>query len=1846
MSIDQAAPEGRMLFAAQTGPSSVEWRFSATDSLSGVERLRLQIASDASFANLLLDTPLSASTTSYNYAAAIAGQRLFGRIIVTDLAGNVSDPSISSDVQILPPPQAAFTANILTGEAPLEPAFQNTSAGEATAYLWNFGDGRSSSTTNPSVRYTQPGVYAVILRASGLGGSTEVSKDITVTPDVTKPVINLPTINGAPISSTVLIQKAETIYFGVSDASGVDGVRAEMAGSAVALQNLGGGSYQFNIDPLQYANGDYVLSLVVNDVAGNTTTLNVPVNINLPPPGAPTLSSVLPAKTNQASVRVRGSSPLGAEAQFYLNGIAQSSWIPVISQIFEADLILSEGINTITAVVRNNRGISTASNGLSTIFDTSKPNGPSGLTASSLAQGKVRLAWMPSQDAASVGHVVWRSISAFDAPAQGTLLTLSPIAGASFEDMPPIDGNYYYRVASVNQLGTYSKLSNAAQATADNAVPKALSITYTSLGKVDAATGRYGQGRVNLVLTTSEALQTVPYLSVVPQGGAPIPVELQKVSETVYNGNFLVDANTPSGVANLLFSARDMVGNRGTEVLAGATLHIDTQGPTLSSITLNPAAPIKNDSAQLVQATFGFSKSPALTPQIKYLLSGPLRSSVAVANLTRTNNTTYTASFSLPSDAGLGGSESLSFSHQSQDDLDNVSTKVPAFNRHQVYQGSLPPLDAPFGFGAKALAGGKVKLMWQAVSEAGSYQIYRQAPGGTLQALTRTAGIEYIDQTPADGRYSYAIATVRQANGQESLSAQTAAIEVLASATAPGAPHNLTLNLTGQGIYAAWQPPLSSTVDYYNLYRANGTTISNIEGLTPIKVRIKSAQIYDTSPSPKQGAYVVTAVDAAGNESAISNSAYLNASLLPVRDVQIEQLDSNLPVISWTVPNGNVSGYLVYVGPDASKSRLSPNPVTSTRITDTGFTSGERRYTIASIDANGVEMPRTVLLPSISSQVVSGLPIKRGIMNKLQVQVANTSAVSIGGVRAVVRLPVDRDAIQFKDHKSEPVTLAPNQTLLVPVIVGGYADLPGAPTAQVGVEIAANEGELVKVVRNQTVNVVEGALVVGMASDEFTRGGTGKLKLTIENTSEVDIELLTATHNGANESNELRFKLLDADNNILATQAYKQVFGANIVTLTNGQTVARIPAGSTYVSDTFNLNVPAASPNSIRVRLEVDKLRYHSGQEDEVQIAGRGSERTVSLSDTAYFGKVTQVTPITSFGDQDIVISGHASDRASNTPLPNTRLKLILNQQGFERNFNVLTDASGEFVYTFKPSITDAGLYKVSAVHPEITDRPEQKAFTINRVIVGPTPYKLDVPKNYPFMIPFTARAGVGTSATNLRLILNAASQPTGQIPAGVSVQLPAPLSLAERQTLNLPVQFTANNEAQPSGTLIFDVLSDEHASTPIAQVRVDFTLSEAKPYLISTPSLIETGLAQGSSQVESVTVKNNGLQDALNLQFMLSKTDGNPAPAWASIGSAANGTLAIGQSRSIDLAFSPPAGTPEGIYEFKLKVSGDNVPSQSLNVYVSLTQSGQGSVLFKAADIYTATIGKNGKLIPGLVGASITLQNEDVPTVSQELVTDVLGEALFQNLPAGRYKFRAKASNHQEIGGRLIIKPGITANQPVFLDYNLISVEWSVREITIQDRYEITLNATFETDVPAAVVVMQPTGINLPKMAAGDVFYGELNLTNYGLIRADNVKQRLPQGDAYFRYEFLVDVPATLEAKQRVTIPYRVIALQSLETAANSGTASGGGCHSYSNNYAVTCEFVCANGVQSSCSASTSWFSVSNSSCGGGAGVGSGGGGGGGGVGGGFGGGGSSTTILMKNKKCVYVPKGGMQCD
>jgi len=103
------------------------------------------------------------------------------------------------------PPTAAFTATPLSGVAPLQVQFTDTSVGVPTGWEWDFNnDGTiDSSVRNPSHTYTVPGSYSVSLKASNSADNdTELKTDyITVTAPPTDPAI---TVSKQTISASAL----------------------------------------------------------------------------------------------------------------------------------------------------------------------------------------------------------------------------------------------------------------------------------------------------------------------------------------------------------------------------------------------------------------------------------------------------------------------------------------------------------------------------------------------------------------------------------------------------------------------------------------------------------------------------------------------------------------------------------------------------------------------------------------------------------------------------------------------------------------------------------------------------------------------------------------------------------------------------------------------------------------------------------------------------------------------------------------------------------------------------------------------------------------------------------------------------------------------------------------------------------------------------------------------------------------------------------------------------------------------------------------------------------------------------------------------------------------------------------------------------------------------------------------------------------------------------------------------------------------------------------------------------------------------------------------------------------
>jgi hypothetical protein len=1413
----------------------------------------------------------------------------------------------------------------------------------------------------------------------------------------------------------------------------------------------------------------------------------------------------------------------------------------------------------------------------------------------------VRLTWQQGSGIAPKGYHVYRASQPFTDLAEGARANSELITGLSFDDLPPADGVYYYRAVAVNTLGTPSAPSAQASAPADGTSPRVLSIEYQPTGPYDAAGGRVGRGRVGVTLKLSEAVSSALFLSIAPTGGGPIALALARVADTEYRASFDITESTPSGIAYAVFSARDAVGNRGTEIESGASLLIDAAGPDVTALSVTPAEPIKNDPAAPVGVTVAFTLSepmkPGAMPSLSYALSGSGRSPVAIGGLAATGPTNYRATFSLPADAGAAQIEELSFVYAGVDDLDNTSTRILAPNRFQVYQGALPPAAVPTGLGAQPLPGGKVKLTWAPVERAAAYQIFRQAPGeAQLSPYRRASDTAYVDATSTDGLHRYALASIRTFEGEESLSARGPTVEARADATPPDAPRELALVLSGAGVLAVWKAPAASDVIGYNVYRAGTPTIPLPDGLTPLRTPpVQALSFVDPAPSLTERTYVVVAVDAAGNESPVSNSANLDFTLLPVNSLKVVQTEGALPMVFWTHPSGDVAGYDIYVGPETSRVKLNDAPLGVQSFTDTGYTGDERRYTVVALASGGEEIGRSLTLPRLEVKPVGGLPLRRGVFNRLDYQLANLGSAPIVNARLKV-------ALGTHSHLSAPFFLGPGETKVIPLVVGGYADLEATSALTATVEIAPNEGERVEMARTIQVDVRDGSLTLAVQSESLTRGTTGKVRFTLSNPSEVETQIVTARGLGSAASDQVRVRLADRDGNVLASQPVYQVSGG-VESYSSGLTLARVAPGASFTSAPIDLPLPSAAPDDITVVLEIDQVHYRPGEPEQASLPGLASALSARLQDNAYYAQVTGIEPLISFGDRDVIIRGRALDTRSGQPLAKVPVKLVLAVNGFERSLDLFSDAGGDFVYTLVPQRPDAGEFVVSAIHPDSFERPDQGRFLISQVGVSPTQIALKALRNIAQPIALAVAAAAGSSATNLRLLLEAADQPAGTLPAGVTIGTPAPLTLAAGQRQNLVFSVTGDNRSPDTGVLVLRLVFDERGSDPLALIRIEYRFYDAgstdpdvNPSLFPTPSYVETSAARDSMVTEQVRLENKGLEAARDVMMALIKSDGSPAPAWVALANPAElRVLEPGAGVTVDLSIAPDATVAEGIYSFKLRVTGSNIPRGDVNLFVSVTQAGTGNLLFKAADFYTGTLDQGGKVVPGLSGATVSIQNERVPDERFTLSTDALGEAYFSNIPAGRYRFRAVAPGHQEATGSILVKPGLTVTQDLFLNNALVSVQWSVRETTIQDRYEISLALTYETNVPAPVVVIEPAVTNLPKLSAGDVYYGELTLTNYGLVRAENIAPVLPGSDAFLRYEFLSDIPRSLEAKQRIIIPYRIVALNSLEP---DGTSTGGGCFEYLARLFLPYDFECANGSRSVGGTESRWSYAAGGSC------------------------------------------------
>ena len=1571
------------------------------------------------------------------------------------------------------------------------------------------------------------------------------------------------------------------------DRQRVNRVEFYVNGEQFGCDTDGGPEFSRTWDIRELSDGVYSLEIRAYDSLENLSSITNEVIILLsPPPHSPNI--IMPLEGSlliDENIEVSGTGDLYSDAiRLFTNGVVFEQSIPmIIPGTFSKLVTLGEGVSVIEAASVNRAGESPRASVTVTV-DTSLPVPPVGITGKAKPSGVVKITWWHSSKVRISGYNIYSSELPITNKNEATKLTTEPILQNQYEDLPLSNGVHYYRLTTVNTVGIESELSAQVSVISDDASPFA-SITLSSTGNV--ISNRFGPGTVSISVETSEELISAPFVSISRSSASPLPLEVFRISDTSYTGQFIISSDMGVGQAFVMFAGSDLVGNSGTEIISGEQFEIDTLGP-VAGISVIPDSPIRNFTTNPVTVTANISfdsSDPSIsTPDLSYYLSATQTNRVPLSIVPNGPNA-WSASFSLPAIAG-NPNEMLMFVYDGVDELGNHSEHLTGDVENQVYQGNLPPLPPPSFLRGLPLPAGQIYLWWEEVSNASDYLVYRSNPGeSSLEPIALTVGkTNYIDSA-LEGTNFYSVATLCFANNQIGTGAYCSAIALFADATLPVSPTDLWLDLKPQGIQLGWQSGEPEDQVSYNVYR-DTVSINSVTGLTPIISNVLTTNAIDRMPLLGPVYYVISSKDIAGNISSPSASVSTNIALLPVTEFSVNMFAGQLPVLNWMhIYSNNISGYNVYVGEPDSEIKMNAELLTANSFSFIvqGWSATNCRYSISAVHLSGQteseSIRRSVVLPMCYAAIVTNQEIKRSLINLIEYKVNNNSGIEF--TQAVLEIKLNNHR-----HISTPFNIGGNAEVIVPVVIPGYTNLSDVVTLSNRLLIVSQSEERTILDSVSIISVIDDLLQLNILNQPFIRGVVCTAQVSIINNSDVQIEAITAINNGKIPSTELRIKLLDIDDNVIAVTPLQQVLGSSVITLPNKTTVLRIQPGDEFLSAPIAISVPASAPDNVRLRFELDSVHYNYGSEGHVAMPGTATSRMLSLNPPAYIAVVTNISPLESMGFEPITISGKIIEPSSGSFLSHVPLKLAIAIDGFERSFTVYSDSLGNWTYNFDVPNEEEGLFRVYAAHPSVTDRTEQGQFSINRITISPSKLSLVSPRNYNSSVEVNVKICNGLTLTNLQFDYVAEDQVGGVFLEGISVECGSAVSIANAgQNCKIGAVIRADANAPITPFIVLRVKSDGPNPGLWGKVTVQcsFLDGDAAPLIVATPSFIETGVAISNSVTEEIILENLGFLPMENVTISLVDKNGNDVPYWVILNTSTNlGTLGINDSKALSICFSPGEDVSVSIsnpYEFYIKVAAKDFPASSIPVYVYVDNSGKGNALFHIVDIYTDTLDQNSNIIKGVKGATVKLIKEIGSLFITNLISDVNGEVSFQELPVGMYTVRVSAPNHNDFGDHIWIKPAITLAKEYPLPNDLISFEWSVDEITLLDIYNIILNIIYETDVPAAVLILDPPSAIIPDMEVGDVFRGEITLKNYGLIQAEDLDIEYPTQNAYYKYEFLGDVPETIKAREEVKIPYRIICLK--KQGESKKTGGDDDCIICNECIELYYDYVCENGYR-----------------------------------------------------------------
>ena len=331
-----------------------------------------------------------------------------------------------------------------------------------------------------------------------------------------------------------------------------------------------------------------------------------------------------------------------------------------------------------------------------------------------------------------------------------------------------------------------------------------------------------------------------------------------------------------------------------------------------------------------------------------------------------------------------------------------------------------------------------------------------------------------------------------------------------------------------------------------------------------------------------------------------------------------------------------------------------------------------------------------------------------------------------------------------------------------------------------------------------------------------------------------------------------------------------------------------------------------------------------------------------------------------------------------------------------------------------------------------------------------------------------------------------------------ISIQATPPSSVDGKTVHKISYSVTASDDSVTSNVPVLMFSSAEGES---AGVTFNITVNPGHPNLVSNPGYLEQTMVRGAQTFVEFEIMNNGSAAVNNLKILLPPTD------WLSLVTPDNIiSLGRGEKTRVSLALKPLVDLPLGPYTGNLSLSADNA-SANLDFRFTAVSDKIGGLKIIAKDEFTYFAADH----PPVSGAAVKISNPYDGTVIAEGITDADGQFAINDLFEGLYRIEVSAEKHGTFNAIVQIDPGQIREITAFLPRQLVTYSWRVVPVQTEDKYIVTLEAVFETHVPAPVITVEPAILDLSKLqydADGRAIVN-YTVTNHGLIAANGATIR-----------------------------------------------------------------------------------------------------------------------------------------